>query len=429
VTNLDDICASLRAASTRLALQSAEEKNRALLAVRDSIDSQRDSILQANARDVERARSGGMSEPLIARLALSGKGIDEILAALSALAEQTDPIGQVVAGWSVPNGLGIRQVRVPLGVAAVIYESRPNVTVDAFALAYKSANAVLLRGSSSALESNRALVAAIKAGLAASGGEADAVELSEPDGASHADVDWILAARGKIDIALPRGGASLIRRVVETARVPVIETGAGVCHLYVDPTADLGMAVRIADNARVQKPAACNSLDCVLVHRDRAAEFFPALAASLSRHEAKTGKPGGVEFRCDARSLAALAGSGANAVAATEEDWGFEFLDYVLACRVVDSLDEAIDFINAHGTRHSETIVTESRAAARSFQARVDAACVYVNASPRFTDGGQFGLGAEIGISTQKLHARGPMGLTALTTTKYLVEGEGQVRP
>lgn len=436
--NLDALCASLKAASARLALCTAEQKNRALLGVCDALNAARTDILAANLRDVEKARSGGMKETLIARLSLDDTGLDEIIEALHVLVEQTDPIGQVLDGWKVPNGLEIRQVRVPLGVAAVIYESRPNVTVDAFALAYKSANAVLLRGSSSAIESNRVIVKAIRSGLAASGGEVDAVALSEPGtGAdSHADVDWILNAVGKIDVALPRGGAALIKRVVETARVPVIETGSGICHVYIDSSADLDMAVSIAENAKIQKPAACNSVECLLVHRDRAAEVLPALREAFVKYEEKTGRAGGVELRCDERAYAILsaaktgqAGAPSNVIRAVSEDWGFEFLDYILAVKVVDSLDEAIEHINRYNTKHSETIVTDNRTNARLFQSRVDAACVYVNASLRFTDGGQFGMGAELGISTQKLHARGPMGLTALTTIKYYIDGEGQIRP
>lgn len=427
--NLETVCIALKAASERLAVCTAEEKNRALLGVCASLFSSRREILAANLRDVERARSGGMKETLLSRLSLDDKGFDEIIGALNELVEQSDPVGQVV-GWKVPNGLEIRSVRVPLGVAAVIYESRPNVTVDAFALAYKSANAVLLRGSSSAIESNRAIVKAIRSGLAASGGEVDAIALSEPGEGndSHADVDWILNAVGKIDVALPRGGAALIKRVVETARVPVIETGSGVCHEYVDISADLSMAVDIACNSKIQKPAACNSLECILVHRERAMEFLPLLHKAFSGYETKTGRPGGVELRCDEPSFEILA-SCANVVRATDEDWGFEFLDYILAVKVVDSLDEAIGHINRYNTKHSETIITDNRTHARIFQSRVDASCVYVNASIRFTDGGQFGMGAELGISTQKLHARGPMGLTALTTTKYCIDGEGQVRP
>lgn len=456
--NLDSVCVSLRSASARLARCPAERKNRALLGVCESLEAHRANILAANKKDVDRARAGGMKESLVTRLALTDKGLDDIVDSLKILVAQTDPIGEVVSGWKVPNGLEIRQIRVPLGVAAVIYESRPNVTVDVFALAYKSGNAVLLRGSSSALESNRALLAAIKAGLAASGGEVDAVELSEPGavdgvsgaaGNSHADVDWILNAVGKIDIALPRGGADLIKRVVETARIPVIETGAGVCHVYVDESADAAMAVRIIENSKIQKPGACNSIECILVNEKRAAEVIPALIPAFSKYESKTGRAGGVELRCDERAYGILAGSGSanrvgssassgasntagspsNVVRASDSDWGFEFLDYILAVKVVDSIDEAIDHINRHNTKHSDTIVTENRAMARRFQQEVDAACVYVNASTRFTDGGEFGMGAELGISTQKLHARGPMGLTALTTTKYCIDGEGQVRP
>ncbi len=432
--DLDSVCAALRAASSRLAVTSAERKNRALLGVASALTARRAEILLANERDVAKARSSGMKDSLIARLALSSKGLDAIVDSLGVLAAQTDPIGEVVSGWTLPNGLEIRQLRVPLGVASVIYESRPNVTVDVFALAYKSGNAVLLRGSSSALESNRALVAAIKDGLASSSGETDAVALSEPaQGAdSHADVDWILNAVGKIDIVLPRGGAALIRHVVENARVPVIETGSGVCHAYVDETADARMAVSIVENGKIQKPGACNSLECVLIHRSRAAEILPRLVDAFGKYAEKTGRAGGVELRCDERSYGLFSASGAipaNVVRASESDWGFEFLDYILAVRVVDSADEAIAYINANNTKHSDTIVTEDRALARRFQREVDAACVYVNASTRFTDGGEFGFGAELGISTQKLHARGPMGLTALTTVKFYIDGEGQVRP
>ncbi len=433
--NLDSLCDELRSAASSLSLRTAEEKNRALLAVAEALDAHRAEILSANVRDVAKARAGGMRETLLARLSLSDAGLNEIIDSLHVLIEQTDPIGEVISGWKVPNGLEIRQVRVPLGVIAVIYESRPNVTVDVFALAYKSSNAVLLRGSSSALESNRALLKAIKAGLAAFGGESSAVALSEPateGDNTHADVDWILNAVGKIDVVLPRGGAALIQRVVANAKVPVIETGAGTCHVYVDESASADMAVAIVENAKIQKPGACNALECLLVHSSRAAEVLPRVAESFRKYEAKTGRSGGVEMRCDERALSLLTAGGgrpANVIPAVESDWGMEFLDYIFAVRVVDSLDEAIAYINAHNTKHSEVIVTESRANARAFQSRVDAACVYVNASIRFTDGGQFGMGAEVGISTQKLHARGPMGVTALTTVKYLIEGEGQVRP
>ena len=432
--DLELVCSQLRAASVRLAGMNAEKKNAALLAAAASIDSCRKKILAANAQDVQKAREAGMRDALIARLEITEKTLDEIIASIQALVAQKDPIGEVAAGWILPNGLEISRTRVPLGVVAVIYESRPNVTADVFALAYKSANAVLLRGSSSALMSNRAIVAAIKNGLKEGGGESDAVALSEPDGASHADVDWILNAAGKIDVALPRGGAALIRRVVSSARIPVIETGAGVCHTYVDASANLDMACRIAENAKTQKPGACNALECLLVHVSVAADLLPLLVAAFAKYEAKTGRAGGVEMRLCPRALSiakeAFAGNlPANIVPASDEDWGFEFLDYILAIKVVDGIDEALAHIAKYGTKHSEAIITENRMNARRFQKEVDAACVYVNASTRFTDGGQFGMGAELGISTQKLHARGPMGVEALTSIKYLIDGDGQARP
>jgi glutamate-5-semialdehyde dehydrogenase len=334
----------------------------------------------------------------------------------------------------------IEQVTVPLGVAAIIYESRPNVTVDAFSLAYKAGCAILLRGSSSALESNRALVRAIKEGLAAAGGIPDALALAESG--SRDEVDEILAARGFIDVVLPRGGRELIRRVVDQARVPVIETGEGNCHIYVDSGADIPGAVDIIENAKLQKPGACNAVETVLVHRDVLASLMPLLAARLA---------GKAELRCDGAAKAAIYNgrSGSNAAAisggsnaadgpsipaglvvkdAVEEDWGTEFLDYILAVKTVDSAAQAIDHINTYGTKHSEAILTRNLEAAEEFRRRVDAACVYVNASTRFTDGWEFGFGAELGISTQKFHVRGPMGLEALTTVKYLISGSGQIR-
>jgi glutamate-5-semialdehyde dehydrogenase len=307
-----------------------------------------------------------------------------------------------------------------MGVAAIIYESRPNVTVDAFCLAYKVGCAILLRGSSAALESNRALVASIKRGLLAGGGEPDAVALA--DSGSRDEVDVILNARGKVDVAIPRGGRDLIRRVVENARVPVIETGEGNCHIFVDASADLPKAVDIAENAKLQKPGACNAVETVLVHRSAAAAFLPLLAERLA---------GRAELRACPRALPLLAAAvpkGLVLKEASASDWETEFLDYILAVKVVDTLDEAIAHVNRYGTRHSESILTNDLAAAREFERRVDAACVYVNASTRFTDGGEFGFGAELGISTQKFHARGPMGLEALTTIKYRVRGTGQIR-
>jgi glutamate-5-semialdehyde dehydrogenase len=320
----------------------------------------------------------------------------------------------------LPNGLVVEQISVPLGVAAIIYESRPNVTADAFCLAYKAGCSILLRGSSAALESNRTLVEAIKQGLAEGGGEPDAVGLAASG--SRDEVDLILGARGKIDVVLPRGGRELIRRVVDNARVPVIETGEGNCHIYVEPSADMQNAVDIIANAKLQKPGACNAVETVLVHRDAAHSLMPLLAERLA---------GKAELRCDGPSRAAIGDPppGLALASAAESDWETEFLDYILAVRTVDSVDQAIEHINRYGTKHSEAILTKNLEAAERFERRVDAACVYTNASIRFTDGGQFGFGAELGISTQKFHARGPMGLEALTTIKYRIAGSGQIRP
>jgi glutamate-5-semialdehyde dehydrogenase len=313
----------------------------------------------------------------------------------------------------------IEQLSVPLGVAAIIYESRPNVTADAFALAYKAGCAILLRGSSAALESNQTITAAIKSGLGTCGGIPDAVALA--DSGKHDEIDEIITARGYIDAALPRGGADLIRRVVENARVPVIQTGEGNCHIYVDESADLAKAVEIIANAKLQKPGACNAVETVLVHRSVVSKLMPLLAARLA---------GRCELRCDAASKAAISASPSDLLIkdAVEEDWGTEFLDFILAVKTVSSLDEAIEHITHYGTQHSEAILTNNLAAAEDFCKRVDAACVYINASTRFTDGSVFGFGAELGISTQKFHARGPMGLEALTTIKYRIRGQGQIR-
>ena len=422
--NISEICDSLRSGSDTLTLQTAAQKNTALAAVISSIQKNRAAILAANSADVAAARAKGMTESLVERLALDDKKIDSIIDSIRIIISQTDPIGEEVAGWKTPNGMTIRQLRVPLGVVAIIYESRPNVTADAFALAYKSGNAILLRGSSSALNSNKAIVKAIKDGLAspeAQGfGVETAIELAPCE--SHDEVRQILTATGKVDVALPRGGAKLISMVVETAKVPVIQTGAGVCHLYVDDSASLDIAEEIAWNAKTQRPGACNAIECILVSEKRAEEFLPRLAKRFA---------GKVEIRADEKSyriMSAAGAAGLRLVRAEEADFGFEFLDLICAVRVTGGVDEAISYINAHNTKHSDCIVTESRASARLFQAKVDAACVYVNSSTRFTDGGEFGFGAELGISTQKLHARGPMGISALTTTKYLIDGDGQIR-
>ncbi len=427
--NINEICDKLRAGSDTLALQTAAQKNIALSAVISSIERNRSAILAANGEDVAAARAKGMTESLVERLALDDKKINSIIDSIKIIISQTDPIGEEISGWKTPGGMTIRQVCVPLGVVAIIYESRPNVTADAFALAYKSGNAILLRGSSSALKSNKAIVSAIKEGLksdAARGfGLPEAIELAPCE--SHDEVQEILTAVGKVDAALPRGGAKLINMVVETAKVPVIQTGAGVCHLYVDESADLKMAEEIAWNAKTQRPGACNAIECILVNEKVAKEFLPRLAKRFA---------GTVELRADKKAFDILNDKSVESVSsvvckivpAEESDFGFEFLDMICAVKVVSSVSEAISYINTHNTKHSECIVTENRASARLFQAKVDAACVYVNASTRFTDGGEFGFGAELGISTQKLHARGPMGIKALTTTKYLIDGDGQVR-
>lgn len=423
--NLEEKYISLRKGSEQLALQTAQQKNSVLESVAQALDKKRSEILKANEQDIQAARANGTKESLIDRLMLDNKRIDGIISSLRIVIAQTDPVGEEVAGWKTPNGLTIRQVRVPLGVMAIIYESRPNVTVDAFCLAYKSGNAILLRGSSSAYNSNKAIVKIIKDALAAAdGGVPEAIELVDVKEHDHSDVDAILTAVGKIDVVLPRGGKKLIQSVVQNARVPVIETGSGVCHLYIDESANLEMAVKVAENAKIQRPSVCNAIECILVNKAVATQFLPLLAKQFA---------GRVKFHADKEAYKIFADGHFDSfndlvIPATDEDYGNEYLDYECLVKVVADVNEAIEYINAHNTKHSESIITESRANAKLFQAKVDASCVYVNASTRFTDGGEFGFGAELGISTQKLHARGPMGIKALTTTKYLIDGEGQIR-
>ncbi|MCR5288713.1 MAG: glutamate-5-semialdehyde dehydrogenase [Treponema sp.] len=421
--DIKTICMQLKKGYEVLSCQNASQKNAALLAVSNQINIQRSKILDANKHDIENARKHGMSEALVERLMLDDKRIDGIIDSIRIVIAQTDPIGEETEGWTIPNGLQIRQIRVPLGVAAIIYESRPNVTIDAFCLAYKSGNALLLRGSSSAIYSNKALMACIKEGLSSiPDGVPTAVELLEST--DHADIDTILSAVGYIDVALPRGGAKLIQTVVDKAKIPVIQTGSGVCHTYIDDSADDVMAANIVENAKIQRPGACNALETLLVHKSKLSTFLPILEQTLG---------GRVQLRADDVCYpilkAAAEKSGHDCIVhATQADFGFEFLDFICAVKCVESVEEAIDFINTYNTKHSECIVTNTRSHARLFQTKVDAACIYVNASTRFTDGGQFGFGAELGISTQKLHARGPMGIKALTTTKFLIDGEGQIR-
>jgi len=414
--DIKKITDSLRTASQKLALQNASVKNAALEAVALALDKNRASIISANKLDIDAARANGISESIIDRLLLNDKRIDGIIESLRLVIGQTDPVGEEVAGWKTPNGMTIRQVRVPLGVVAIIYENRPNVTIDAFSLAYKSGNAILLRGSSSSYKSNVEIVRVIREALAGvEGGVPEAIELVEVKEHDHSDVDQILNAVGMIDVCLPRGGKKLIENVVLNARVPVIETGSGVCHLYVDSEANLDMACTIAENAKIQRPSVCNAIECIVVHSKVAADFLPKLEAKFA---------GRVKLHADERAIKYLK----DAIPATEADFGNEYLDYECCIKVVDSIEEAISYINSHNTKHSESIISESRVNTRLFQAMIDASCVYVNASTRFTDGGEFGFGAELGISTQKLHVRGPMGIKVLTTTKYLIDGEGQIR-
>ena len=418
--DIEKITASLKNASSKLSLQTASQKNEALLSVSSSIEKNRKIILEANALDVKNARERGMSESLVERLSLDDKKIDSIIDSFKLIISQTDPVGEEITGWKTPAGMTIRQVRVPLGVVAIIYESRPNVTADAFALAYKSGNSILLRGSSSAINSNLALEKAIKQGLKnAKNGIDEAISLAPCK--NHEEVEQILTAVGKVDVALPRGGAKLINMVVQTAKIPVIQTGAGICHLYVDESADLEMALNIAWNAKTQRPGACNAIETIVVNEKILNQFIPRLVEKFA---------GKVELRLDEKSYKSVQNvqNSAKIKKAADEDFGFEFLDFICSVKTVSDLDEAIDFINSHNTKHSECIVTNNRQNSRIFQSKIDAACVYVNASTRFTDGGEFGFGAELGISTQKLHARGPMGIKVLTTTKYLIDGDGQIR-
>lgn len=422
--DLKKICEKLRKGSAELSLQNAATKNKVLSAVAKALDSERDAILSANKKDIENAKANGIPDSLIDRLTLDDKRINGIIESLKIVISQSDPIGEEIAGWKTPNGLNIRQVRVPLGVVAIIYESRPNVTVDAFSLAYKSGNSILLRGSSSALNSNKAIVKIIKDALSSEeNGVPEAIELAEAKEHDHSDVDQILNAVGLIDVVLPRGGKKLIQTVVSNAKIPVIETGSGVCHLYIDEFANLEMAAKIAENAKIQRPSVCNAIECIVVNKKIAPEFLPLLEKQFS---------GRIKFHADEDSFKILEKTSAKEQGilfnATENDFGNEYLDYECCIKSVENIEEAISYINSHNTKHSESIITENLANARLFQKKIDASCVYVNASTRFTDGGEFGFGAELGISTQKLHARGPMGIKALTTTKYLIDGEGQIR-
>jgi glutamate-5-semialdehyde dehydrogenase len=397
-----------------LARMTTEEKNRALAAMARSLEEEKEPILQANQRDVQAARQAGLPEAKIDRLLLNEKRIRDMVEGLHAVARLNDPVGEVDETWTRPNGLLLQKVRVPFGLVAIIYESRPNVTVDAAGLCLKTGNAVILRGGKEALHSNLALVRALQKGLAAAGFPEQAVQLVERT--EREAVDILIQLKDYVDLVIPRGGAGLIQRVVRNSVVPVIETGVGNCHIYVDQQADLAMATRIIVNAKTQRPSVCNAMETLLVHQAVAHRWLPEITAELRK--------AGVEVRGCERTRQVVG----DLVAASEEDWETEYLDLILAVKVVDSLEEAIEHIDRYGTKHSEAIVTEDKAAAETFLRAVDAAAVYHNASTRFTDGFEYGFGAEIGISTQKMHARGPMGLRELTSYKYIGRGSGQIR-
>ena len=406
-------------ASRYMAFASTEAKNRALGLIADGLIGNIKDIGEANSRDMEAARASGMDDAMLDRLLLNPQRLEGMAADVRTVASLPDPVGEVFDMRTLPNDLLLGRQRVPIGLIGTIYESRPNVTIDISSLCLKSGNAVILRGGSESINSNRALVTVVADACRGAGLPEGTVQfVDNPD---RSLVGHLLKMRQYIDLFIPRGGAGLILRVLEEAAMPVVAGGMGVCHTFVDRTADLGMAVRIVHNAKVQRPTVCNALDTVLVHREAAQAFLRALALEL--------EGAGVELHADERALEVLCPVYQKLKPATQEDWGKEFLSLVAAVRVVDSLDEALEHIREYGSGHSEAIITEDYSAATRFHREVDAACVYINASTRFTDGGQFGLGTEVGISTGKLHARGPMGLRELTTYKWIVFGSGQVRP
>jgi glutamate-5-semialdehyde dehydrogenase len=403
-----------KAAARVLKNAGTDKKNQALVAIAAALRAQKKEILEANRVDVENARRAGQRDALIDRLSLNSARIEDIALAVEEIVGFADPIGVIETGLTNRVGLQIVKERVPLGVIAMIYEARPNVTVDAAALCLKSGNVCILRGGKEAFATNRTLVSVMRGAAESAGLPADVIALVEDT--SHDTAERLMRLDRYVDVLIPRGSARLIQAVLQTATIPVIETGIGNCHMYVDAAADLQMAVRLVDNAKTSRPSVCNAIETVLVHKDVAVEFLPAMQRALDTHK--------VELRGCKKTREILK----SIKEATEEDYAAEFLDFILAVRVVESLEEAIEHIAHYTSGHSEAIVTDSVAASRRFVAEVDAAAVYVNASTRFTDGGQFGLGAEIGISTQKLHARGPMGIMELTSNKYIVMGNGQIR-
>lgn len=415
MTYIDTLGQQAKVAGRQIAKLSTAAKNDLLNQVAKALVAESAYIITENAKDMANAKENGISEIMQDRLLLTEDRIAGIAEGVRQVADLQDPIGQVVRGYTNLDGLKIVQKRVPMGVIAMIFESRPNVSIDAFSLAFKTNNAIILRGGRDAINSNKALVTVARKALENAGITADAVQLVEDT--SHEVAEELMAATKYVDLLIPRGGARLIQTVKEKAKVPVIETGVGNCHIYVDKYADLDMATQIVINAKTQRPSVCNAAESLVVHADIAEDFLPQLEKAISKVQA-------VEFRADETALKLME----KAVPASPEDFATEFLDYIMSVKVVDGLDEAIDWINTYTTSHSEAIVTQDISRAEQFQDDVDAAAVYVNASTRFTDGFVFGLGAEIGISTQKMHARGPMGLEALTSTKFYINGQGQVR-
>ncbi len=399
----------------QIAQASTGEKNKILREIAVVLRAQTEQILEENAKDIVGAKEHGISDTMVDRLRLTKERINGIADACIELTGLEDPVGEVIEGSTRPNGMKIRKVRVPMGVIGIIYESRPNVTVDAAALCIKSGNAAILRGGKEAFHSNQKLMQCMQEALVHCGYAPEIIQMVEDT--SREVATEMMQANDYIDVLVPRGGAGLIRAVVHNATVPVIETGTGNCHIYIDATADLDMAVAITDNGKTQRPSVCNALETCLVHKEVAEKFLPMLQSRFAEHQ--------VEIRGCERTKEIL---GDAVIQATEQDYATEFLDYIMSVKVVDSIDEAIEHIQKYSTGHSECIITESYKNAERFQNEVDSACVYVNCSTRFTDGGEFGLGAEIGISTQKLHARGPMGLKEMTTMKYLISGDGQIR-
>lgn len=412
---IDELGQKAVQAKRKIASASTGEKNAVLIKIAQILRENTDFILEENEKDIADARQNGITETMVDRLRLTEERIEGIADACLQLVNLEDPVGEVLEGSVRPNGMRITKVRVPLGVAGIIYESRPNVTVDAAALCIKSGNAAVLRGGKEAIHSNKVLMGLMQQALRECGFAGETVQLVEDT--SREVATEMMRANEYIDVLIPRGGAGLIQAIVKNATVPVIETGTGNCHLFVDETADLAMAVSIADNGKTQRPSVCNALETCLVHSSIAKKFLPELAKAFEAHQ--------VEIRGCERTKEIL---GESVVPAAEEDYATEFLDYIMSIKVVDSIDEAIEHIRKYSTGHSECIVTNDYNHAEQFQKEVDSACVYVNCSTRFTDGGEFGLGAEIGISTQKLHVRGPMGLKELTTQKYLINGTGQIR-